>query len=136
MTLQRVAVLIVAAVAIAWLGVSYGNAGKIRQAQVVAADRNATPARIEAALADVRSADALDPGTGAELLSYEASLEIQAHRLPDALKSLEELVRREPDTAEAWFLIAELTRASDPARSAAAQAELHRLDPLGAPAQP
>jgi predicted Zn-dependent protease len=136
MTLQRVAVLVVAALAIAWIGVSYSNARKSRGAQVVAADRKATPSRIAAALTDVRSADALDPGTGAELLSYEASLEIQARHLPAGLKLLEELVKREPDTAEAWFLIAQLTRVSDPARSAEARAQLHRLDPLGAPAGP
>jgi predicted Zn-dependent protease len=133
MTLQRALVVSVAALAIAWLAVSYANARLIRDAQVVAANRAATPAQLESALTDVRDAGTLDPGSGAEALSYEASLEIKLGRLGNAVRDLEELVRREPDTAEAWFLIAELTRKSDPARSARARAELHRLDPLGAP---
>lgn len=132
MTPQRAVVLVVSVLALGWLAVSYGNARVIRHAQVVAGDRGATPAEISAALADVHDAGRLDPSTGAEALSYEASFEIRLKRLDDARRTLNELVRREPDTAEAWFLIAELNRQSDPARSAAAQAQLHRLDPLGA----
>ncbi len=51
---QRVLVLVVAALAIAWLGVSYGNAREIRRAQIVAADPHATPAAIESALREAR----------------------------------------------------------------------------------
>jgi predicted Zn-dependent protease len=130
--IQRAVVLVAALLAIAWLAVSYGNAQAIRGAQVTAADRHASPAEVARALSDLRGAGTLDPGTGAELLSYRASLEIHRRRLPAALTLLERLVRREPDTAEAWFLIAELSARSDPARSARARAELHRLDPLGA----
>lgn len=132
MTLQRSLVLVVSVLALGWLAVSYGDARVIRHAQVVAADRTATPAQISAALADMRDAGKLDPSTGAEALSYQASFEIRLKRLDAARRTLDELVRREPDTAEAWFLIAELNRQSDPARAAAAQAQLRRLDPLGA----
>ena len=134
MRLQRAALLVVAVLAIAWLGVSYGNARKIRHAELVAGNPHATPAQLESALADVRSAGALDPSTGAELLSYEAALELRGRHFPQGLELLEKVVQREPDSADAWFLIAELTRASDPARSAEAQAEVHRLDPLAAQA--
>jgi predicted Zn-dependent protease len=133
-TVRRAAMLVAAAVAIAWLGVSYRDARLIRHAQVVAANPKATPPQFESALADARDATTLDPGTGAESLSYQASLEIRFGRPADGLRHLEELVRREPDTAEAWFLIAQLTQKRDPARSAEARARLHELDPLGAPA--
>ena len=133
MTLQRAAVVLVAVLAAGWLAVSYDNARDLRHAQVVGANADPTPAEIESALDDVRSAGTLDPSRGTEALSYEVSLERVAGRRDVALERLEELVRREPDTAEAWFLIAELTRESDPARSAEALARLHRLDPLGAP---
>jgi predicted Zn-dependent protease len=132
MSLQRAAVLLVAVLAIAWLGVSYDDARKINQAQATVGNPKATEAEIAAALADARSADALDPST--DPLSTEAALEIKAKHLPEALRLLDELVKREPDAAEPWLLIAELTRTSDPARSAEARAELRRLDPLQAQA--
>jgi Flp pilus assembly protein TadD len=128
-TAQRVAVVVVAVLAAAWLAVSYGNSRTIRDVQVVAADRKPSPARLEAALRDARSGQALDPSRGTEPLSYQASLEIRLGRLPQAVKTLEGLVKREPDTAEAWFLIAQLSQASDPALAARAKAQLLRLDP-------
>jgi tetratricopeptide (TPR) repeat protein len=128
-TAQRVGVVVVAVLAAAWMAVSYGNSRTIRDVQIVAADRHPSPAKLEGALRDARSGQTLDPSRGTESLSYQASLEIRLNRLPEAVKTLEELVKREPDTAEAWFLIAQLSRASDPARAAAAQAQLLRLDP-------
>ena len=126
---QRAVVAVAAVLAAAWLLISYGNSHTIRQVQIVAADRNPSPARLEAALRDARSGQALDPSRGTESLSYQASLEIRLKRIPEALKTLEQIVKREPDTAEAWFLIAQLSRGSDPARAAEAQAQLRRLDP-------
>ncbi len=112
MILQRVVVVVVAALAVAWLAVSYGNARVIRHAQVAAADPHASPAAIEAAL------------------------EIRAGRLDDARRVYEEIVRREPDTPEAWLVLSKLTAKSDPARSAQALAQVRRLDPLGIGATP
>jgi cytochrome c-type biogenesis protein CcmH/NrfG len=133
--LQRVLVLLAAALAIAWLAVSYGNAHAIRHAQVVSADPHSTPAEIDAAIRDARSAHTLDPGR-TESLSYVAALEIRAGRLDEARRAYEEIVRLEPDTAEAWVVLSELTQRSDPARSAQALAQAKRLDPLGTGAPP
>jgi hypothetical protein len=41
-------------------------------------------------------------------------------------------VRREPDTAEAWLVLAQLSEQSDPARAAEARSQVKRLDPLSA----
>jgi hypothetical protein len=131
MIVQRALVLVAAVAAVAWLAVSYGDARLIRHAQVAAADPKAGAAELESALADARGA-----GSGAEPLAYQASLNIRLHRLGEARRLLEQLVRREPETPEAWFLIAELTQRSDPALAARARGRLHQLDPLGAPAQP
>jgi tetratricopeptide (TPR) repeat protein len=135
MTVQRAAVLIVAVLAIAWLGVSYGNARLIRHAQIAAANPKASPAEIEAALRDVRGDRTLDPSR-TESLSYAAALEIRAGRLDEARKLYEQIVRREPDIAEAWLVLSKLTQKSDPARSAQALAQVKRLDPLGVGAPP
>ena len=134
-TAQRVAVLLVALLAAVWLLVSYGNSRTIRDAQIVAANAKAPDPQVEGVLRDLRSGQTLDPSRGTETLSYEASLNIKLRRFPDALKALEEIVKREPDTAEAWFLIAQLSRQSDPARAAEAQAQLRRLDPRAARGQ-
>jgi tetratricopeptide (TPR) repeat protein len=126
---QRVAVVVVALAAAVWLLVSYGNSRTVSDIMSVAGSRTATSADFESALHDARGGQSLDPSRGTELLSYQAALEIRLRRFPDALKALEEVVKREPDTAEAWFLIAQLSRQSDPARAAEAQAQLRRLDP-------
>jgi predicted Zn-dependent protease len=129
-TLQRAAIAAVAVLAIGWLALSYRDARLIRDIQIVAADPHATPAQVDAALRDARRPHTLDPSR-TESLSYAAVLEIRRHHLAQARALLEEVVRREPDAAEPYLLLAELTRTSDPARSARARAELHRLDPMG-----
>ena len=128
-TAQRVAVLLVAVLAALWLLVSYGNSRTIRDVQIVAAEPKPSDAELERALRELESGQTLDPSRDTETLSYEASLNVRLRRFPDALKALEEIVKREPDTAEAWFLIAQLSRQSDPARAAEAREQLRRLDP-------
>ena len=129
LTAQRVLIVSVALLVAVWLAISYGNSHTIRQVQKVAASSHPTPAQLEGSLHDLRSGQTLDPSRGTETLSYEASLEIRLNRIPQALGTLEEIVKREPDTAEAWFLIAQLSRGSDPALAARATAQLLRLDP-------
>jgi predicted Zn-dependent protease len=129
-TLQRAAIIVVTLLAIAWLAVSYKDARLIRDVQLVAADPHATPAQVDAALRKAREPHTLDPSR-TESLSYAAVLEIRRHHLAQARALLEEVVRREPDAAEPYLLLAQLTQTSDPARSAQARAELHRLDPRG-----
>jgi tetratricopeptide (TPR) repeat protein len=135
LTAQRAVIVVVALVAAAWMLVSYGNSRQIRDAQIAAANPKASPAQLEAALRKLRSGQSLDPSRGTETLSYEASLDIRLHRFPQALGALEEIVKREPDTAEAWFLISQLSPASDPAQAARAQAQVRRLDPRQAGTQ-
>ena len=130
LTLQRTAVLIVAVLAVAWLGARYLDARTIERVEGVLTQRDATRGQLEAARTDIRGTGDLDPGTGAERLSYLAAVELRLRRPEAALAALEGVVRREPDAAEPWLLIFQLTRRSDPRRSAQARAELLRLDPL------
>ena len=127
MTLQRIALVIVAILAVAWLGVSYHDSRVISDVQAVSGALRPTPAQLESALRHVRAADTLDPSRGVEILSYEASLQIRLNRIPEALESLEEIVRLEPDYVEAWFLIAKFS--PDRARAAEAAAQVRRLNP-------
>lgn len=131
MTLARIAVLVVAVPVLAWLAVSYSNSRVIRHAQVVAAAPHPAPGDIDATLADLRGSDPLDPSR-TERLSYEGALEIRAGRLDAARAIYERIARLEPDVPETWVVLAALTRTSDPARSAQAEAQVRRLDPLSA----
>src|SRR4051794_16985981 len=58
---QRAAVVLVAVVVVAWLAISYGDADSIDSAAYLAGRSSATPAQLEAAVKDVRSAATLNP---------------------------------------------------------------------------
>ena len=130
MTLRRGALLAVAGVVIAWLALSYEEARTIRDAQIASAHQHATPGQLTGVLADLQRSRILDPNRTEEL-SYEAVLELRLRHLGAGRRLLEDVVRREPQFAEPYLLLAELTRTSDPARSAEARARLKQLDPLG-----
>jgi tetratricopeptide (TPR) repeat protein len=124
----RVVIVLVALPVIVWLAVSFHDARLIAHGETVLASRHPTPRQIESALSDVRRAHTLADRT--EPLSFEAALEIRAGRLDAARRIYEQIVRREPDTADAWLVLAQLSQQSDPARAAEAQAQFHRLDPI------
>jgi hypothetical protein len=130
MRIARVAILVIAALAIAWLGVSYSNARLLAHGGKVLASQHPSRAEVESALSDARAADKLTDKT--ESLSFAAALEIRAGRLDAARQIYEQIVRREPEGAEAWLVLSQLSAKSNPARAAYAQAQADRLDPLGA----
>jgi tetratricopeptide (TPR) repeat protein len=126
----RVATLLVAAAALAWLAVSYRDARLIAHGKSVLAKQHLSRAEVESALTDVRRADTWADGT--ESLSFAAALEIRAGRLDAARQIYEQIVRREPEGAEAWLVLSQLSAKSDPARAAYARKQADRLDPVGA----
>lgn len=129
MRVARVAMLLVAALVIGWLGVSYSNARLLAHGGKVLASQHPSPAEVQSALADARHADKLTDKT--EALSFVAALEIRAGRLDAARQIYEQIVRREPEGAEAWLVLSQLSARSNPARAAYARARADRLDPLG-----
>ena len=126
----RAVILLVCVPALAWLAVSYSNARLIAHGKDVLAKQQVTPAEVESALSDVRDAHKLADRT--EALSFEAALEIRAHRLDTARQIYEQIVRREPEGAEAWLVLSQLSAKSDPARAAYAREQANRLDPIDA----
>jgi predicted Zn-dependent protease len=126
-SIQRIALVVVALLAVAWMAVSYSNSRVISDVRAVSGDPNPTRAQLEAAVRRARDPATLDPSRGVEALSYEATLQIRLKRFPEAVGSLEEIVRREPDYAEAWFLIAKFS--PNRARAAEAAAQFRRLAP-------
>jgi tetratricopeptide (TPR) repeat protein len=129
--LQRMIVVVAAALVAGWLAISYRNFDRVQNAAFLAGAPRATPSQFENALESVRSAGTLNPRK-AEALSVEAALELRLQRPAAAIADLEEIVRREPRSLEAWFLIAQIDRSRDPARAAYARAQFRRLDPIEA----
>jgi hypothetical protein len=127
---MRIVVLLVALPVIAWLAVSYSNSRLIAHGKDVLAKQQVTPAEVESALSDVRDAHVLADET--ESLSFQAALQIRAHRLDAARQIYEQIVRREPEGAEAWLVLSQLSAESNPARAAEARAQANRLDPQDA----
>jgi hypothetical protein len=127
--LQRAIVLIAALLVVGWLAVSYSDSYKIENSAFVGATQSSTPAQIEAAVKDLRSAGTLNPAR-TDALAVEAALELRRGRQMAAAKVLEEMGRREPLAREPWFLLAQLLRTSDPRGAADARARLKRLDPI------
>jgi hypothetical protein len=122
--------LVVAAVALTWLAVSFADARLIAHGRRVLASQKPSQTRVESALADVRAAHTWADPT--ESLSFAAALEILAGRLDTARRMYEQIVRREPEGAEAWLVLSQLSAKANPARAAYARAQADRLDPLGA----
>jgi tetratricopeptide (TPR) repeat protein len=119
---------VVAIIVVAWLAISYVDADSIDSAAYLAGRSSATPGELEAAVKDVRSAATLNPSR-TDRLAVEAALESRLGRPATAAKALEALLRSEPDARDAWFLLAQIYRASDPRRAAEARAQFRRLDP-------
>jgi tetratricopeptide (TPR) repeat protein len=126
----RIAVLVVAVPVLGWLAVSYSNARLEAHGLSVLVKQQVTPTEVESALSDVRRAHRLSDRT--DSLSLAAALEIRAHRLDAARQLYEQIVRREPEGAEAWLVLSQLSEKTDPARAAEALREANRLDPYGA----
>ena len=114
MTAARVAVAVVAVLALVWLGAmersvrlqATGGEAALRDARLLNPDT--TP--------DVRRAF-LYQGTG---------------RPEEAAALLESVLRREPENLDAWGLLYAFTRERDPATARRALSARERLDPLGA----
>jgi predicted Zn-dependent protease len=111
----RVAVVVVALVALAWLGVME-RAERLQASGATEADYRAARLLNPDTVPDVRRAF-LYQGTGRER---------------EAAALLEDVLRREPDNLDAWGLLYTFTRERDPATARRALAARARLDPLGA----
>jgi hypothetical protein len=125
----RVAVIVVAAAVLAWLGVMERDA-RLQARGVAAAGRLDVPGNGARADAALRGARLLNPDTAPDV---GRALVLQARgRSREAAGVLEAVVGREPDNLTAWGVLFAVTRASDPAIARRALAARRRLDPVGA----
>jgi hypothetical protein len=121
----RVAVIAVAVVAIAWLGVMERDTRRLARG-VDAAQRH----DIAVADADFRAARTLNPDTAPDL--NRSFLYERTARHAQAAAVLEDVLRREPDNLTAWGLLFAFTKNHDRATAERALAARRRLDPVSA----
>jgi predicted Zn-dependent protease len=125
----RVVLAVCAALVLAWVGVLVrdhyvGQSG----AEKLLYQSSLSEPEFQRNLDRLSDSRFLNPGTTAELARGQYYL---FHGRPrDAARSAEQLVRSEPENADAWRLLWQATRETDPARAAEAEAELKRLNPL------
>ena len=121
----RVAVAIVAVLAIAWLGVMERDERMVQRG--VQASKQGERARAERSFRDARL---LNPDSAPDVL--RSFLYLGANRRAEAKALVEEVVRREPDNLTAWFVLFRISQGTDPALERRALAARRRLDPVNA----
>jgi predicted Zn-dependent protease len=133
MLLQRILLAVAALAAAGWLAVSLVGEHALEHATAVSKDRKATPAALAQGLRDAERAGDLRPADTEPDLT-RAQLLVGLHRNGEAIRTLEDLTRREPDNVTAWFSLAVLAAvAQDKPLAARAVASVRQLDPLDAP---
>ena len=128
--IPRVVLALVAVVVLGWVSVLLRNYEIGREPALrsfFAADLD--PRERKHDLATLGDVQLLDPSSYWELARANALL--SAGRPAAAAEAAERLVQSEPENLFAWGLLAEATRASDPARSREAARAIRRLNPLG-----
>jgi Tfp pilus assembly protein PilF len=121
----RVAVAIVAVLAIAWLGVMERDERMVQRG--VQASKQGERARAERSFRDARL---LNPDSAPDVL--RSFLYLGANRRAEAKALVEDVVRREPDNLTAWFVLFRISQGTDPALERRALAARRRLDPVNA----
>lgn len=116
---------------VAYLGIALRDTVLTERGEHIARLTTATPAEIGAARRDLERARFLNPDT--RPLIAEGELLIAHGDVRSGVAWLERAVRREPENALDWGLLASATARSDPERSRQATAEARRLSPPVAP---
>ena len=125
----RVAVALVAAALLGWLGVMERDAF-LHERGVESAGRVRRTADFARAEADLRRARLLNPDTAPDV--DRAVLYLGAGKSRAAAALAEDIVRAEPDNRTAWAVLYGATNGRDAATAARALAALRRIDPLNA----
>jgi hypothetical protein len=125
----RVAVGLVAVVALTWLAVMERDV-RLQASAVRASGQLSVPGNATRAESEFRDARLLNPDPAPDValaLLYQGR-----GRQRDAARLLSGVVRREPDNLTAWAVLYSVTRGPDPATARRALAARARLDPLAA----
>jgi hypothetical protein len=127
--LQRGALVVVAVLALGWLGVLYRD-HRVGQdaADAIHYQPGLPRGEFERQLERLQGAQLLNPDRYWDLT--RARYLLLRDRPRRALRTAKRLVRQEPDNLDAWLLVYKATSVVDPSRSDAALEEIARLNPL------
>jgi predicted Zn-dependent protease len=124
----RIALLTVAVAALIWFAFGVRQARDERAASAIVSRLGAlSPDQADRAAAALDRAGTLNPDAHVDVL--RAELALHRHDVASARRILDGVVRHEPQDIEAWALLADALRRSDPAAAAAARARVLRLAP-------
>jgi hypothetical protein len=126
----RVVVAILAVAIVAWLGVMERDA-RLQARGVAAAQPPRAPGDLARAEEDLHNAGALNLDTAPDV--SRAFVLQAAGRQAEAIATLKDVVRREPENVAAWSVLLTITRDAEPVNGRRALAAVRRLDPLSAP---
>jgi len=126
----RIGIGVLAVVVLAWLAVGLRNAR-------LEADGADAIGRSPSTASPARLADAFDAYGRARKLNADSVPEVRQAGLAnfdgrprDALRLLRDVVRREPENFDAWFLMASVAARVDPSLAAQARERARALNPL------
>jgi predicted Zn-dependent protease len=125
----RVAVVAVAVLALAWLGVNLRGYDRFESGQRLALAPNATDASARQAAQLLEDARFLNPDTRPMIARGALLVGRGGAGVKEGRALLEEAVRKEPDSVLAWAVLASATRRLDPQRSRQARARALELSP-------
>ena len=131
--LARLAVAVVALVAIGWLAVMERDA-RLYERGIAAGGSLDDPDTIARAQADLEDARLMSPDRTPDI--GRALVLSTAGRTSEARALLEDVVRSEPDNLSAWTALGWANDGADPALDRRVMAEMRRLDPLNAGRRP
>ena len=131
--LARVLIVVIALLALAWLGVSVRGYDLYEDGERLAFAPGARKAQVDEAARLLKDARFLNPDTRPLLTKGALLVARGGRRAPEGVALLEEAVRREPDNVVAWAVLASATRRLDPERSREARARADELSPPVAP---
>jgi predicted Zn-dependent protease len=124
----RAVIVLIAVAAIAWLAAGIvASRAQDELRDLVNDTERPTPAQLRRAHELRREAERATPGQRPALI--EATLLLKGDDTTAARRVLEQAVRKEPDNAEAWLLLARATEDDDPARAERAMARVRALAP-------
>lgn len=126
--IARAGLTVVSVLMLVWLGVLLRDSVLISRVSAIASERAPSADELRHAQSMASDAGLLNPDRSVPL-SWRAELDILQHRKASAVAAYQQLVRDEPLSADAWFLLGSRAKQSDPRLSARAYARLHELDP-------